>query len=517
MKRSIKREITVIFLMLIVGIIAAFMLMNTVFLEKFYMKDKEQTLLTVYEWIDYKVKNGDVTSADFVNKFNQTCDSKNLSVLVTTPNWEEVLSSSDHDMIRRLQMIIFGLDPDKGDELIMGTGIDIPGKGTVITHKEKIKILNRNDMYTMQLVVDDKIQTEYMELWGYLANGDMILLRTPVESIRESVKLSNRFLIYISVAAILISILLVWYFAKRVSRPILELSDISKRMGCLDFAAAYTGCEANEIGVLGRNMNQMSKTLETVIGELKTANNELQKDIEKKEEIDVMRREFLSNVSHELKTPIALIQGYAEGLKECVNDDEESRDFYCDVIIDEANRMNNMVKKLLTLNQLEFGTEAVTLERFNLTALIRGVIQSSDILIKQKGATVIFQDTPEVYAWADELKIEDVVRNYLSNAWNHAAGEKIIEVKVQKINGKARVSVFNTGEPIPEDAIDQVWVKFYKVDKARTREYGGSGIGLSIVKVIMESFNQPYGVKNYDNGVEFWFELESDVQPIREE
>ena len=261
-------------------------------------------------------------------------------------------------------------------------------------------------------------------------------------------------------------------------------------------------------------MNQMSKTLETVSGELKTANNELQKDIEKKEEIDVMRREFLSNVSHELKTPIALIQGYAEGLKECVNDDEESRDFYCDVIMDEANRMNNMVKKLLTLNQLEFGTEAVTLERFNLTALIRGVIQSSDILIKQKGATVIFQDTPEIYVWADELKIEDVVRNYLSNAWNHAAGEKIIEVKVQKVNGKARVSVFNTGIPIPEESLDQIWVKFYKVDKARTREYGGSGIGLSIVKVIMESFNQPYGVKNYDNGVEFWFELESDVQPV---
>ena len=191
-----------------------------------------------------------------------------------------------------------------------------------------------------------------------------------------------------------------------------------------------------------------------------------------------------------------------------MNDDEESRDFYCDVIMDEANRMNNMVKKLLTLNQLEFGTEAVALERFNLTALIRGVIQSSDILIKQKGATVIFQDTPEIYVWADELKIEDVVRNYLSNAWNHAAGEKIIEVKVQKVNGKARVSVFNTGIPIPEESLDQIWEKFYKVDKARTREYGGSGIGLSIVKVIMESFNQPYGVKNYDNGVEFWFELD---------
>ena len=514
MKHSIKKEITVIFLLLIIGIIVICMLMNTVFLEKFYMSDKQQTLLTVYDWIDKKVQNDDITSSDFVNKFNETCDSKNISVLVTTPNWEEVLSSSGHDMVRRMQMIIFGLDPDKGDELVLGSSIKVRVKGSIVRHTEKIKILKRTDMFTLQLVVDDKMNTEYMELWGYLDNGDMILLRTAVESIRDSVKLSNRFLVYIFIIALVISILLVWYLAKRVSRPILELADISKQMGGLDFTAKYSGGEKNEIGILGNNMNQMSKTLETVIGELKTANNELQKDIEKKEEIDIMRREFLSNVSHELKTPIALIQGYAEGLKECVNDDEESRDFYCDVIMDEANRMNNMVKKLLTLNQLEFGTETVTLERFNLTALIKGVIQSSNILIKQKGATVIFQDTPEIYVWADELKIEDVVRNYLSNAWNHAAGEKVIEVKIQKVNGKARVSVFNTGEPIPEESLDQIWVKFYKVDKARTREYGGSGIGLSIVKVIMDSFNQPYGVRNYDNGVEFWFELESDVQPV---
>ena len=140
MKHSIKKEITVIFLLLIIGIIVICMLMNTVFLEKFYMSDKQQTLLTVYDWIDKKVQNDDITSSDFVNKFNETCDSKNISVLVTTPNWEEVLSSSGHDMVRRMQMIIFGLDPDKGDELVLGSGINVRGKGPIVTHTEKIKI-----------------------------------------------------------------------------------------------------------------------------------------------------------------------------------------------------------------------------------------------------------------------------------------------------------------------------------------------------------------------------------------
>ena len=216
----------------------------------------------------------------------------------------------------------------------------------------------------------------------------------------------------------------------------------------------------------------------------------------------------MSNVSHELKTPIALIQGYAEGLKEGVNDDEESRDFYCEVIMDEASKMNNMVKKLLTLNQLEFGNDAISMERFNITALIKNYLQSVEILCDQKEIKVQMEDYPPVHVWEDEFKVEEVFGNYFSNAMNHVAGEKIIDVKLLQTDEKVRISVFNTGQPIPEESLSHVWEKFYKVDKARTREYGGSGVGLSIVKAIMNSMNQDYGVVNYDNGVEFWFELD---------
>ena len=210
---------------------------------------------------------------------------------------------------------------------------------------------------------------------------------------------------------------------------------------------------------------------------------------------------------HELKTPIALIQGYAEGLKEGINDDAESREFYCDVIMDEASKMNHIVKKLLTLNQMEFGNDMVSMERFDIVALIKNYIQSAEILTKQKGIQVRFEDLPPVYVWADEFKTEEVFGNYFSNAINHAQGEKVIDVRLIRMEQKVKVSVFNTGEPIPEECLEHLWEKFYKVDKARTREYGGSGVGLSIVKAIMESMNQGYGVINYDNGVAFWFEL----------
>lgn len=253
----------------------------------------------------------------------------------------------------------------------------------------------------------------------------------------------------------------------------------------------------------------MSEQLEKTISELKTANNQLQHDIEQKEKLEDMRNEFLGNVSHELKTPIALIQGYAEGLKEGINDDPESTEFYCNVIIDEAGKMNRMVKNLLILNQLEFGSDEVEFERFDIVKLVKGVIASCDILIQQAEANIDFIAGESAYVWADEFKTEQVVRNYLTNAIHHAENEKRIEVKIIRTEGKVRVSVFNSGKPIPEEDIPKLWDKFYKVDKAHTREYGGNGIGLSIVKAIMESFHQGYGVKNYVQWSRILIELDA--------
>ena len=376
--------------------------------------------------------------------------------------------------------------------------------------QKESRTLDSTDVYQINQSWDPWNQSYYVDMWGSLDDGSQFLLRSPVESMRESASISNRFLLYIGSVLIVVSILLIWYFSKRITDPIRELARLSDRMADLDFDAKYTSGGSNEIGELGENFNRMSEKLESTISELKKANNSLQKDIEQKDKLEKMRNEFLGNVSHELKTPIALIQGYAEGLKEGVNEDAESREFYCDVIMDEASKMNQMVKNLLTLNQLEFGDEDIVFERFNLTALVKGVLQSMEIMADQAGAKIMLHTEEDIYAWADEFKVEQVVRNYVSNACHHVSGDMVIEVKMVQKDGKVRVSVFNTGNPIPEADAPHIWDKFYKVDKAHTREYGGNGIGLSIVKAIMKSFNQEYGVKNYDNGVEFWFEL--DVQ-----
>ena len=191
------------------------------------------------------------------------------------------------------------------------------------------------------------------------------------------------------------------------------------------------------------------------------------------------------------------------------------------VIIDESNRMNSLVKQLLTLSKLESGAPDLDLETFDLAQEAAGIAGSMKVMAEERGASVSFraegpaddagrreQTSGPVLVKGDEFKIEEVVTNYMSNALNHLDYDKKIDVRIIRENGLVRVSVFNTGNPIPEGDIDKIWDKFYKVDKARTREYGGSGIGLSIVKAIMESHNQQCGVKNYEDGVQFWFTLE---------
>lgn len=336
---------------------------------------------------------------------------------------------------------------------------------------------------------------------------NIVLLRTNFDSIEESAAVANQFLAYVGIVAVMLGSLAMFIFSKKFTKPILDLAGIAKSMSDLNFEVKYKVESKDEIGKLGACINTLSDKLESTITELKQANNELMTDIQKKTEIDEMRKEFLSNISHELKTPISLIQGYAEGLKENVNDDEESRDFYCEVIIDEANKMNQMVKKLLNLNELEFGNNQINFERFDIVSMIRTVLNSTEILFKQKEVTLHFEQEEPVYVWADQYLIEQVVTNYISNALNHVSDSKIIEIKLILREDIVRVAVFNTGDNIPEEEIDKIWIKFYKVDKARTREYGGSGIGLSIVKAILKSHNQDCGVINRPVGVEFWFEL----------
>ena len=496
MKHSIRRQITVIFICVLVFILGTLFVVNMGFLERYYFSYKTKDLLDTYKDVDQALQKDTFRDDDVQHKILYQVEKMNIDLIVIDSRGESAFSTISDQDPRLLQMLADFQNIVENDS--------VPGY-----------VMQQTDDHILYRTSDWQGSTEYLKMYGYFSDSSFFMMQSPLESIRESAALANRFLIYLGVIGIIFGGALVWFFSRKITKPIMELADLSKEMANLNFDARYTRGGSDEIGILGENFNKMSAQLEKTVSELKGANNELKKDIEQKEKMEDMRNEFLGNVSHELKTPIALIQGYAEGLKEDVNDDAESREFYCDVIMDEAGKMNQMVKNLLTLNQLEFGSDEVVFERFDIVRLVRGVVASCEILIQQAEAEVNFVSDDLIHVWADEFKTEQVVRNYLTNAIHHVENEKRIEVKICKDNGKVRVSVFNSGKPIPEEDLPKLWDKFYKVDKAHTREYGGNGIGLSIVKAIMESFHQRYGVKNFDNGVEFWFEL--DAQNIQED
>lgn len=486
MKHSITRKITTIMISIVAGTVLLCWFINTTLLESYYISLKKDVLVDMFQTVDDVSGKGEGNNEEFQIELERECANNNITFMVISSDGTIVQSNVyNWDMLRQQFLdIIFS-----------------------VKSRDAVTI-ESTESYIVEKTVDTRLKTDYLVLYGTMQNGNQILLRIALESIKESVGIANRFLAYVGIASVIVCAIILYFVTRKITNPILELAEISRRMTNLDFEVKFKGRGENEIDVLGEHMNQMSETLEKTISELKGANNQLKIDIEKKEQIDERRKEFISNVSHELKTPIALIQGYAEGLQECINEDEESREFYCEVIMDEADKMNRMVKNLLTLNQLESGSEQVVFERFDIVEVIQGVINATAILREQNGIDLIFERKEPMYVWADEFKTEQVLTNYISNAIHYASSEKRIVITVKDGEKSVRIGVFNTGTPIPETEVEHIWEKFYKIDKARTREYGGNGIGLSIVKAIMDSFHHECGVINYEDGVEFWFELD---------
>lgn len=512
MKRSLRFKITFFLTVLLILIVFLCWLMNSTLLDNYYQYRKVVSLSEAYNEAAETLANGNLDINDnSVKKLelieasynvNLYIISERISILGFTGLYFEYPYSLD--MSDRENSIIRSEKARRVQYALQQYIFDTPGLDD--NKPELLKTVdNKYDIYKIK---DFELYSEYIDLVGILDNGYLVFIRSNYENIAESSMISSTFLAITGFIVTVIGTVLMFIFSKRFTQPINELADISQRMAALDFSVGYCGDRTDEIGNLGKSINTMSNELERTISELKTANTELTNEIARKIEIDELRKDFLSNVSHELKTPIALIQGYAEGLQDNISDDTESREFYCSVIIDEAQKMNNMVKKLMSLNEIEFGNSSAEMTRLNIVELVRSVAYSFEILAQSKGIRIICEDREPIHVCADDSLIEEVVTNYLSNALNHADGQKIVDISFRVIDDKVRVSVFNTGSVIPEEELENIWVKFYKVDKARTREYGGSGIGLSIVKAIMDRHGQNFGVKNHTAGVEFWFELE---------
>lgn len=482
-------------------IIFVLIILNNFVLESFYIYSKEQNLKSVYTNLnDYYQKNSTQTEIDeqLEAKLEEIAVKNNFDIVLKDEQ-DVIIYSSDKDFFFTLAQI---------------------NESTGRTEFNEGQVLEDDNKATISKITDLKNNLTYLLLSAKLDNGYHLYMRIPINSIQESVKISNNFLYLIAGITILIAAIIVTVVSRKFTDPILELNNIAKKMSNFDFSHKYRITDADdEINNLGKSINIMSDKLERTINQLRNTNIELEKDVEEKSKINEMRATFISDVSHELKTPIALIQGYSEGLLENVNSDEESRKFYAEVILDETNKMDKLVKQLLDLMKLEYGKREFDNKVFSLTELEQSVIKKSTVMLEEKNIKMKFNAKDKINAFADDFYIEQVLTNYFTNAVKNAKeidGEKFIEIKniVNPKSNKIRITVFNTGNNIKEEELERIWKRFYKADSSRKRDDGGSGIGLSFVKAIMTNYQNKYGVINKENGVEFYFELDKEKDKI---
>ncbi len=485
--KSVRVRLFLTLCFVVVVIILFLILINNIVLESYYMYSKENTLKTVCSRINNYYNNPSL-SIDISSELEKIAVNNNFDILIKTSRNTNIYTSNK-DFLTTLDEI----------QSLMNNNTE---QDNIIYSQEKVVI---------RKFEEKESGITYILLSAILDNGYLLYIRMPVASIVESVKISNNFLILMGGFTILVSAIVASFISKKFTEPILELNDIAKNMCKLDFSKKYRITDAdNEINDLGKSINTMSDKLENTIEQLKQNNMELEKDVEEKSKIDEMRKQFISDVSHELKTPIALIQGYAEGLVENVNKDEESKKFYAEVILDESNKMDKLVKQLLELMKLEYGKREFNNEKFDISELIMEVIKRSKVMLEEQNIKVIFNNKKQVLVYADEFYIEQVVTNYFTNAIKHAEevnGKKLIKINIINKKDKVRISVFNTGKNIDAENLNRIWKRFYKVDTSRNREKGGTGIGLALVKAIMNNYGNDYGVENQKDGVEFYFEL----------
>lgn len=499
---SLRVKITLIILLLISILLLSIGILNNFGLTWYYQNEKVSEIHEAYLKLDNEVKK---LSEDGQTIIGESEDSESVV--------NESVSNIVLDYSNKHNITIALVDSmtDKAIYSSQREGdmfLDRIQEGFIGNKNIKKKdILYKSDNYTI-ILHNTPQNSSFIEGFGYCSdNQTIVIMSTPVAGLKESVNISNKFLIYVAVIGFIITVIITFLITKMITSPILQLAEISNKMGKLDFTARYMGKRSDEIQTLGQNMNYMSDRLKKAISKLQEANEVLKEDIKRKEAIDEMRKDFIANVSHELKTPIALIQGYAEGLNEGLCEDEESRKYYTEVIMDESEKMNKMVKQLLTLSSLESGNSILHKENFNMTSLTDSVLSSISILIGEKNVKVDFDTSRDVFLYADEFKIEEVVTNYISNAIHHVNDNGAIKIDVSEDESNVYFSVYNTGNQIPEKDLANVWEKFFKVDKAHSRSYGGSGIGLSIVKAIVEAHGGAIKVVNKSDGVEFGFKI----------
>ncbi|MGM9552407.1 MAG: sensor histidine kinase [Clostridia bacterium] len=529
-RKSLTGKLIVVFSAILIAVVFLNIIINAFLLSKVYRDTKINAMERLFEAIYTQYENNSDNWA-VIDTVKDTLSSENLRVFIWDKDDNLIIDSlplsskSENDASKEPQTVISPTEtndfsprfPNKNDRFKNFGRMEA---SVFYSDVDEERFISKNDKYEIFSMKNfsSNSEDENFFLRAYLPGDFRILIQMPIASLDEAAAISNELLLFVGVAMLFVGIVIVSITSRNIAKPVKELSEIALSMQNLDFSRKYTYHRADEIGSLGNSINALSDKLESTIQELYAKNEELRQDNELKSRIDVMRQEFIANASHELKTPVSLISGYAEGLRDNVASDEESRIMYADVIIEETERLNHIIHQMLDLMEIDGAEEILHGRKVSVSDLTEEAMESLSVFIKNKDIKLDFQFDDDSVAYGDSWQLYQAVTNYLSNAINHVDDKKIIRIRVENIGNRIRFRIFNSGANLSQEDMENIWERFYKVDKAHTREYGGTGLGLAIVKSIIQLHKGEYGVSNCPDGVEFYFILnKSDVDVSKDE
>lgn len=451
--------------------VTVILIINTLYLNDIYLYNKKQDMKEIADRINYL----DIQSGIYFGTVKDLESQNNVSIDIYDSNGSElyvgselILNSADGT-----QILEHSEKKDGSFFEIQETG----GNQYIFYHAD-LSFGGEIEIYSYKSDVDSNASVALTFTWG------------------------SAFLIFI------ISLVSIYMYTRKFTKPLIKMNDITEKMSKMDFSEKCEVASKDEIGHLSESINHLSDSLDTTLNDLNEKNKRLSDDIEKKNTLDQLRKEFISSISHELKTPIAIIKGYAEGAEVLLESGETDNALeYCGIIIKESEKMNALVYELLELSRYELGDNRLDSEKFELKSFIDAYTDSAKIVFKDNNITLRSEIKDGIICFGDVIKLTMVLNNYISNAVSHIGGERIIKITAEESDTICRVNVFNSGENIKDEDIDKIWNSFYRADKSRSRKEGRFGLGLSTVVAIQNLHSMGYGVRNEENGVTFWFDI----------
>lgn len=521
-KISLTRKLIVVFSGILVAVTALNIVLNCILLPKVYTRNKFEAMEKLYNslYAEYE-RDSDIDT--IISILKDSLDNENFRVYVWDKDNKLIIDSLPLSHYEEFSNAEPKEQPTQADyKNRKFDNFYVPkrdfhfGRNEAFLFFSKIdddNVIYECDNYVIFAFTSfENYEEKNLYLKGYFPDEYKVLIQLPYASVDEAIAISNTLLFIVGIAMLIVGLIIVTITSRTIARPVKELSHIAKSMENLDFSKKYSSKRKDEIGSLGESINSLSTKLESTINELYEKNERLQQDIELKSRVDRMRKEFIANASHELKTPVAVISGYAEGLRDNIAVSDESRILYTDVIIEEAEKMDHIIRQMLDLMELDSTEEIVSGQSVSITDAVNEALASYDLIFKQNNISLTCDLDEDCIVRGDYFRLHQAVINYISNAVNHVDDNRIIRVSVKKTDDKVTFLVYNSGASIPTDDKTNIWERFYKVDKAHTREYGGTGLGLSIVRSIIELHGGEYGFNNLSDGVEFYFILDREAK-----